>query len=55
MNNDNMLSIKIKTIAAFNHHGVVGDVLTPDIGALATAALGFKRNVMINTFRFQSV
>ena len=55
MNNDNMLSIKIKTIAAFNHHGVVGDVLTPDIGALATAALVFKRNVMINTLGFQSI
>ena len=50
-----MLSIKIKTIAAFNHHGVVGDVLTPDIGALATAALVFKRNVMINTLGFQSI
>ena len=50
MNNDNMLSIKIKTIAAFNHHGVVGDVLTPDIGALATAALFSKEN-----FRFQNI
>ena len=25
------------------HHGVVGDVLTPDIGALATASLDLER------------